>query len=198
MNAFGIDFSQICKRWNDATVWHFVGKFSWEWWIREWLHSHNDVSRGRRTWQSNDTFPASYIENVFKNLGNRIWIMWCKLESFYHVSFCFGNLAKHFSDIPQDWSDLIFYSMTQFISKPQKPTINLSAPSLIAGNRIEHQIEKSIWWAARITRLENGLQINKKKHIFFPAMMFGVKKKWTCFIGFTKKANHIQMSLAKW
>lgn len=67
------------------------------------------------------------------------------LNIFIMFFVCSGILAKHFSDIPQDWSDLIFYSMTKFISTPQKPTINLSAPSLIASNRIEDQIEKSIW-----------------------------------------------------
>lgn len=67
------------------------------------------------------------------------------INQFEIIYFFFTILANLFSDIPQDWSDLIFYVMTKFISTPQKPPINLSAPSLIPGNHIEQSNEKSLW-----------------------------------------------------
>lgn len=61
------------------------------------------------------------------------------------LRFLYLVLANIFTDIPQDWSDLIFYVMTKFISTPQKPSINLSTPSLIADKYIEQSNEKSLW-----------------------------------------------------
>lgn len=57
----------------------------------------------------------------------------------------FGSNNSVPPKFPKDWSDLIFYVMTKFISTPQKPPINLTTPSLIAGNHDEQLDEKRLW-----------------------------------------------------
>lgn len=56
----------------------------------------------------------------------------------------FPNVANFFSE-SQDWQDLIFYVMSKFISTPQAPAVNLSAPSLIAENHVKQLNETNLW-----------------------------------------------------
>ncbi|XP_031617195.1 protein timeless isoform X2 [Contarinia nasturtii] len=95
-------------------------------------------------------------------LENGEFVNDCILTMMYHVGGEIGAVTalflpiilKTFSKIWEteyelcdDWSDLIFYVMTKFISTPQKPPLNLSAaaaPSLIVENHLEQLNEKSL------------------------------------------------------